>query len=79
MDFKKSNLNQKNKIHQVIKSITKFISSIVDSNQIKININYDRNKIIKLKSICLFIDSYFTEMDKIIDCIYIEKIEIYYN
>ena len=71
MDFEKSKLNQNNKTTDLIKNIIKFINSIVDNNKTKINIDYDRNKLIKLKSIFLENINYFDEIDNIIDNIYI--------
>ncbi len=68
MDFEKSKLNQKNKINDLIKNIIKFINSIVDSNKIKININYDRNKLISLKSSFLENINYYEKIDNIIEC-----------
>jgi len=67
MDFEKSKLNSNNKINELMKNIVKFINSIIDSNKIKINIDYDRNKLIKLKSIFLSNVNYFDEIENIID------------
>jgi uncharacterized protein YwgA len=38
----------------MIKNIIKFINSIIDSNKISKNIDYDRNKLILPKSIFLY-------------------------
>ena len=72
MDFEKSKLHQKNKITDLIKNILKFINSIIDSNKILINIDYERNKLIKLKSLFLNNVNYYDEIEVIIDnmCIY---------
>jgi len=73
MDFEKSKLNQINKINDLIKNIIKFINSIVDSNKILINIDYDRNKLIKMKSSFLDNVNYYDEIELIID-----NMNIYY-
>ena len=49
MDFEKSKLNQNNKIDDLIRNIVKFINSIVDSNNMIMILNYDRNKLISGK------------------------------
>ena len=67
MDFEKSKLHQINKINDLIKNIIKFINSIVDSNKILLNIDYDRNKLIKLKSSFLNDVNYYDEIELIID------------
>lgn len=59
MDFEKSKLGQNDKSIELIRNIIKFINSIVDSNKIAININYDRNKLIALKSSFLDNSNYF--------------------
>ena len=64
-DFEKSKFN--NSIVDLIKGIIKFINSIVDSNNIIINIDYDRNKLIKLKSIFLDNIDYYNSIENIID------------
>ena len=63
MDFEKSKLNQNNIIN-LIRNIIKFMDSIINSNKIKLFLNYDRNKFISLKSI----------FDKKIDYNYVEII-----
>ena len=73
MDFEKSKLQQINKITDLIKNILKFINSIVDSNNISFNIDYDRNQLIKLKSIFLDNVNYYDEIEQIID-----NMKIYY-
>ncbi len=71
MDFEKSKLEQKNKINELIKNIDKLFSSIINSNNMKLFINYDRNKLIKLKSLFLDNVNYYDEIELIIDNMYI--------
>ncbi len=71
MDFEKSKLQQKNKITDLIKNIIKFLNSIIDSNKISINIDYDRNKLIKFKSSFHHNINYYDEIELIINNMYI--------
>jgi len=41
MDFEKSKLNQKNKINDLVRNIDKLFTSIINSNNMKHNINYN--------------------------------------
>jgi hypothetical protein len=66
MDFEKSKLNQYNKISDLIRNIDKLFTSIINSNNMTLNINYDRNKLISLKT-SLTIRTFFDELDKIIE------------
>ena len=45
MDFEKSKLNQQNKINELVRNIDKLFTSIVNSNNMILDINYDRNKL----------------------------------
>jgi RIO-like serine/threonine protein kinase len=67
MDFSKSKLNQISKAIDLFRNIDKFISSIINGNKMKINIDYDRNKLMSLKSIFNNIKNYYDEIEKIID------------
>ena len=63
MDFEKSKINETNKINILFRNIDKFITSIIYSSNIKLNIDYDRNE---LKSIfALNID--YVKLEEIID------------
>jgi len=69
MDYEKSKINEKDKIHYVINDIKKLFSSIdIMSNiKIKINIDYDYNKLIRLKSVFIENINYYNEIDEIIN------------
>lgn len=71
MDFEKSKLQQKNKITDLIKNIDKLFSSIINSNNMKLYIDYDRNKLIKFKSSFLDNINYYDEIELIINNMYI--------
>jgi len=71
MDYEKSRINEKDKIVDLIKNIDKFISSIITSNDMKLNIDYDRNKLISLKSILNESINYYDEVEKIINNMYL--------
>ena len=73
MDFEKSKLNQQNKIDVLVRNIDKLFSSIINSNNMKLFINYDRNKLIKLKSLFLNNVNYYNEIENIIDNMYIDQ------
>lgn len=74
MDFEKSKLQQQNKITELIKNILKFMTSIenvcLNNNFI---INYEKDKIIKLKSIFNENINYYNELDNIIDNINLDS------
>jgi len=67
MDFSKSKLNQINGTINLFRNIDKFISSIINGNKMKLNIDYDRNKLMSLKSTFNNIKNYYDEIEKIID------------
>ena len=71
MNFEKSRMNEKEKIVELIKNIYKFISSIVTSNDMKLNIDYDINKLISLKSILNDNKNYYDEIEQIINNMYL--------
>ena len=73
MDFEKSKLYQNNKITELIKNISKFITSI-SSTCLKNDLffNIDLKKIYKLKSIIDINIDYYNELEKIIDEVIIE-------
>ncbi len=75
MDFEKSKIKQNNNITDLMRNIIKFINSIVDSNNMKMNLNYDRNKLFSLKSIFNTNTNtninYYDQIEKIIDDMYI--------
>ncbi len=50
MDFSKSKLNQYEKFIDLVQNIDKLFANIIDNNNIKLNINYDRNKLMNLKN-----------------------------
>lgn len=66
-DFEKSKLNQKNKMRDVINNICKFITCLEYGNNIKLNFDYDRNKLSSLKSPFNENIDYYNEIGKIID------------
>ncbi len=66
MDFEKSKLNQNNKISDLVRNIDKLFTSIINSNNMKHNINYDRNKLIILKTSSTLFHLY-NEINDIID------------
>ena len=73
VDFEKSKLNQNNKITELIKNISKFISCIsITCLKNKLFFNIDLNKINKLKSILNPNINYYDELEKIIDEVIIE-------
>ena len=65
MDFEKSKLNQNNKINDLVRNIDKLFTSIINSNNMKLNINYDRNKLIILKT--SYVEILYDEINDIID------------
>ena len=67
MDFEKSKLAQKNKMRDVIANILKFITSLEYGNNIKLNFDYDRNKLNSLKSFFNENINYYEEFENIID------------
>jgi len=67
MDYEKSKLNQINKSIDLFRNIDKFISSIINGNKMKINIDYDRNKLMSLKSKFNNIKNNYDEIEKIIE------------
>ncbi len=71
MDFEKSKIKQNNNITDLMRNIIKFVNSIVDSNNMKMNLNYDRNKLFSLKSIFNTNINYYDQIEKIIDDMYI--------
>ncbi len=75
MDFEKSKIKQNNNITDLMRNIIKFINSIVDSNNMRMNLNYDRNKLFSLKSIFNTNTNtninYYDQIEKIIDDMYI--------
>lgn len=75
MDFEKSKIKQNNNITDLMRNIIKFVNSIVDSNNMKMNLNYDRNKLFSLKSIFNTNTNtninYYDQIEKIIDDMYI--------
>jgi hypothetical protein len=76
MDFEKSKLYQQNKQTELIRNIDKLFTSIINSNNIKINIDYDRNKLMSLKSIFNNNINYYNEIENIIDNMTITPFEI---
>lgn len=66
MDFEKSKLNQNNKIDYLVRNIDKLFTSIINSNNMKHNINYDRNRLIILKT-SLTTENLYNEINDIID------------
>lgn len=66
MDFEKSKLEQQNKNVELIRNINKFISSIVSGNNMRLNIDYDANKIMNLKSNC-DVNSYYDCIDDVVN------------
>ena len=66
MDFEKSKLNQNNRINDLVRNIDKLFTSIINSNNMKLNVNYDRNKLIALKT-SLTVDNFYNEINDIID------------
>ena len=66
MDFEKSKLNQNNRINDLVRNIDKLFTSIINSNNMKLNVNYDRNKLIALKTSST-IDNFYNEINDIID------------
>lgn len=66
MDFEKSKLNQQNNCTVLVRNIDKLFTSIINSNNMKLNINYDRNKLVSLKKLITTDDFYFL-IDEIID------------
>ena len=66
MDFEKSNL-QIDKIIDLFRNIIKFVDSVINSNNMKINIDYDRNKLNKLKFIFNEKIDYYLEVEEIIN------------
>jgi len=66
MDFEKSKLNQNNKINDLVRNIDKLFTSIIYSNNMKLYVNYDRNKLITLKTLSI-IGNLYIEINDIID------------
>lgn len=66
MDFEKSKLNENNKINDLMRNIDKLFTSIINSNNMKLNINYDRNRLIILKTSST-IDNLYNEINDIVD------------
>lgn len=67
MDFEKSKFGRDNKSVELLRNIDKLFTSIINSNNMKININYDRNRLIKLKSVFLENTDYINEIENIIN------------
>jgi len=67
MDYEKSRINEKDKIHYVINDIRRLFNSISDMNSNKLNIDYDYNKLTRLKSVFLENINYYNEIDEIIN------------
>lgn len=66
MDFEKSKLNQKNKISDLIRGIDKLFTSVINSNNMELDLDYDRNKLVFLKSM-LDTNSFYNTIGEIID------------
>ena len=66
MDFEKSKLNQQNKINELVRNIDKLFTSIIYSNNMILDINYNRNKLISLKILSISSDFYII-IEQIID------------
>ena len=71
MDFEKSKLNQINKADLLFKNIDKFITSVINSNNMKLNIFYNTSKLVKFKSVFNDNIDYYNELDIIINEMYI--------
>lgn len=66
MDFEKSKLDQKDKITDLIRNIDKLFYSIINSNNMILDIYFDRNKLIRLKTFSST-NNFFNEIEKIIN------------
>ena len=72
MDFEKSKLQQIDKITDLFRNVVKFVDSVINSNNMKLNIDYDRNRLNKLKSkFNEKIDYYYLQVKEIINDIVI--------
>jgi len=67
MDFEKSKIDQKDKIMELYRNIDKFINSIINSNDMKLNIEYnDRITYSKINKLIISNNKY-NEIEKIIN------------
>ena len=66
MDFEKSKLNQTGKQNDLIRNIDKLFTSIINSSNIKIKINYSRDTLMSLRT-STNTNEFYDKISEIID------------
>lgn len=67
MDFEKSKTNEISNNIDLIRSFTKFFSSVADSSKISIRIDFDRNALTKLRRISTNNINFYNQIEIIVD------------